>query len=295
MTKHQKLTPIFLLGIAILAIILLSTGLTALEFQSGDLARILALLTQEKESLESDFAPALDESFPIELLLLIFFWSLLAFAIVFAIVSPRYRKVLVRTFILTLCLAFALSTLADRLRIENQEQVLLEEVEGGLVGETGERDESKLPEPPDFIARPPNWLMLFLYVSLVLVLLLVGLFLWRSWRPRLPDEQTLLVQQAEQALSDLTSGGDLRDVVMRCYARMSQVLYQSRNIKRDEAMTPREFESYLAEIGLRDEHIRQLTRLFEGVRYGTQAPDEYAKYQAVNCLRVIVQNYGKAS
>jgi hypothetical protein len=295
MTKHQKLTPIFLLGVAILVIILLATGLTALEFRSGDLARILALLTQEKESLGADFAPAVDESFPIELLLLIFFWSLLAFAIIFAIVSPHYRKVLVRVFILTLCLAFVLSTLADRLRIEEQEQILPEEVEGGLVGETGELAASELPEPPDFIARPPNWLMLFLYVVLVLVLLLVGLFLWRSWRSRFPGEQALLVQHAEQALSDLTSGGDLRDVVMRCYARMSQVLYQSRNIKRDEAMTPREFESHLAEIGLRDDHIRQLTRLFEGVRYGTQTPDEYARYQAVNCLRAIVQNYGKAS
>jgi hypothetical protein len=227
------------------------------------------------------------------LLLLIFFWSLLAFAIIFAIVSPHYRKVLVRVFILTLCLAFALSALADRLRTEEREQILPEEVGGGLVGETGELAESELPEPPDFIARPPNWLTLFLYV--VLVLVLVGLFLWRFWRSRLPGEQALLVQHAEQALSDLTSGGDLRDVVMRCYARMSQVLYQSRNIKRDEAMTPREFEGHLAEIGLRDDHIRQLTRLFEGVRYSTQAPDEYARYQAVNCLRAIVQNYGKAS
>jgi hypothetical protein len=294
MTKHPKLAPIFLLGVAILAITLLATGLTALEFQSGDLSRVLELLTQKTESFKTELAPGVDEgNSPLMEILVLIFWLMLGFAIVFAIISPRYRKHLVQTFILMLCLTFVLSALPERRPLED-EPVLLEEPGGGLV-EMGERAASDLPEPPDFIASPPNWLMRFLYVALVLVLLVAGLFLWRFWRSRRPGEQTLLVQHAEEALADLTSGGDLRDVVMRCYARMSQVLHQSRNIRRDEAMTPREFERYLAESGLRDEHIRQLTRLFEGVRYGTGTPDEYAKYQAVNCLKAIVQNYGKAS
>ena len=147
-----------------------------------------------------------------------------------------------------------------------------------------------LPDPPAFITNPPAWFLLLFNITLVFLILGVVGLLHKLLRPK-PDTQTLLVQEAQSALADLEAGGDLQNTVMRCYARMSKVLAQSRDIERDKAMTPREFEIHLAEIGLRDEHIRRLTRLFEGVRYGARPSDRLAEHEALACLKAIVQAY----
>ena len=86
----------------------------------------------------------------------------------------------------------------------------------------------------------------------------------------------------------------MRNVVIRCYAKMSQVLRQSRKIQRHSAMTPREFGNHLAEIGLGDEHIQRLTRLFEGVRYGYRPSEWPVEREAIECLQAIVQTYGES-
>ena len=58
-------------------------------------------------------------------------------------------------------------------------------------------------------------------------------------------------------------------------------------------MTPREFEQVLGGLGLRDEHIQQLTRLFERVRYSAAAPGEREEREAEACLSAIVAAYGR--
>ena len=99
-------------------------------------------------------------------------------------------------------------------------------------------------------------------------------------------------QEARQAVQTLAAGSDLKDTVLRCYRDMNRALSQQRGINRQQAMTPREFAAYLAGIGLRDEHIQRLTRLFENVRYGTYTASERDKREAVDCLNAIVRVYG---
>jgi hypothetical protein len=143
---------------------------------------------------------------------------------------------------------------------------------------------------PPFIAQPAPWLVAL--VSLALVgLLLAGIwYFWRRSRP-LANPMTVL---AQAAIDDIESGVDVQSVVLRCYLEMSQVLGQQRGIERARAMTPREFAQYLAASGMRDEHIQQLTRLFEGARYGAQPPRARDERAAVECLTAIVQVYGGA-
>jgi Domain of unknown function (DUF4129) len=76
---------------------------------------------------------------------------------------------------------------------------------------------------------------------------------------------------------------------------MNLVLSEQRGIQRQTAMTPREFELYLGQIGLKIEHIRQLTRLFERVRYGAGPPGEREEQEAVACLTAIVEVYGRSA
>jgi hypothetical protein len=96
------------------------------------------------------------------------------------------------------------------------------------------------------------------------------------------------------AIADLQSGSDLKDTVLRCYVRMSQVLSEQRGITRPLDMTPREFEQQLAAVGLRDEHIGQLTRLFERVRYGARPAGEREEREALACLTAIAHMYRRA-
>jgi hypothetical protein len=285
MAQRQRLSILLFLGIAFVAIALLSTGLSKVHFEPGKSINLLGLLLQKLRSFSAAPAPEFYADTPTIGWLRPFFWAMLIFSIVYAIVSPQSRKQLLRTFIMVCFLVFLLNRLSDR---------LTGGTEGRAQGAAAAPAEVKLPDPPAFVSNPPDWFLAL--ADMVLALLILGTiwFFWRHLRPK-PGAQALLVREAEAALTDLEGGSDLRDVVLRCYAKMSQVLRESRNIERRSAMTPREFESHLAEVGVRDEHIRRLTRLFEGVRYGAKPAGGRAQREAMDCLRAIVRAYGKTA
>ncbi len=152
---------------------------------------------------------------------------------------------------------------------------------------------SPVPATPDGVFDPPQWLVVLISLALGAGL---ALLIWR-YRERFkppPNQLAQLAEEARGALSELESGADLRDAVMRCYVEMGRVVHEQRGIKRDNAMTPREFEQRLAAVGLRDDHIRRLTRLFERVRYSSHAPGEREEREAIDCLRAIAEAYGRS-
>lgn len=287
MANRQKYLLFLQLGIVIAVIILLAGGLSRLEFQSGRPFDLFAYLFQrvQPSNLGAPLGASGDGGFLNALQPV--FWGLLVLAIIYAVVSPRYRKQVIRTFILVLALAFLLGRIPELQ--PTGERTSQEQGGGDPLGSA----EAMLPEAPSFFTDPPDWFLVTINVLLALLFLGVLWYLWQFLR-RKPDTKTLLVQEAETALSDLEAGGDMRDVVLRCYAGMSQVLRESQNIERRKAMTPREFERHLAETGVRDEHIQRLTHLFEGVRYGARPSAGRTELEAMACLRAIVQAYGRA-
>jgi hypothetical protein len=70
----------------------------------------------------------------------------------------------------------------------------------------------------------------------------------------------------ETALAALESGAELHNVVLRCYEEMTRLLNEARGIRRPQAMTAREFELTLTQLGLPEEPVVSLTRLFEEAR-----------------------------
>jgi type II secretory pathway pseudopilin PulG len=144
-----------------------------------------------------------------------------------------------------------------------------------------------------FAAAPPDWLTLIvvLIISLALVAAVGGLiwFFWHHRRSRTSAWQEL-AQEAQEALEALQQGGDFKLTIVRCYEDMSRVVREERGLAREAAMTPREFEDYLAGQGLPRAPINTLTRLFEQVRYGSlpaAADDEAA---ALSCLTEIAES-----
>lgn len=141
-----------------------------------------------------------------------------------------------------------------------------------------------LPEPP-----PAPSDALVTGVSIALVLAILAFLAWFG-RRLLFHELPPLVQianEADKARRDLASGGSVEDVVVRCYRQMSRAVAEAREIRRDKATTPREFEAVLAQSGLPAAPLQALTRLFEDVRYGGLTPGPAERQAAIASLEAI--------
>ena len=121
------------------------------------------------------------------------------------------------------------------------------------------------------LGRPPEGLVWS--VLAVVVMGILGLIIWTLIQPAVPgDDSDRLQQEAENSLSELMQGrGDFKNVILRCYSQMTEVLRQDKAIERDGYMTAREFEQWLESKGIPPEPAQNLTDLFERVRYG-QSP-----------------------
>ncbi len=214
-------------------------------------------------------------------------WVGLPGAVIYAIISPRFRKTLLA--LLTFLFLFILMIqLLGRREIIEKEEVA---EEGALFGEGGGAEES-LPTVPDIVTSPPGWLTAIIVTAVVLVIVAVIWFIWRRLKARQSDVSPGVAQIAEQTLADLDRGADVWDAVLGCYTDMIRHLGSNPRHRRLRAMTPREFDTHLARTGLNDAHIHRLTRLFETVRYGRRASDEAMAREARDCLSSIVSTYG---
>ena len=287
--KHTHLWMLFFLGGAVIALMLLAAGLSRIELRPGQpylLTGLLQLLRafrgEERPEVPSSLGSA---RVPLTLLV----WLLVPILIGFLLVARQTWRQLLRRilsgFVLVIAFYALMRALTDAYGL------------GANQGPSGKGaapalPEGSLPALPAFVANPPQWAVIL--VSLLLAALVFG-GLWLLWRrvPRQENQLTMLAEEAQEALEELRAGGDLKDTVMRCYVEMSGILSSRRGLVRDTSMTPREFEQRLAAAGLRDEHIRELTLLFERVRYGAKHPGEREEHEAMACLTAIVQAYGQ--
>jgi hypothetical protein len=300
MKKSSKVWWLFLLSIAILAIIFLSAGLSKSTLQRSQPfpAWILNSLEEPDEApsdeVHSEEVPAFPADFWYRLIFFIFAGLLTLWIIVF-IFRPEARKWMLTRLVGYLILMLIIFLVYSNLNPPE----LVNRDEGGEVGfiPRGVLTEEEPPITPTLVADPPQWLVVTITLALIALILGMIWFVWqrRPQRSSLAGPKELLALEARRAIDTLHAGRDLKDTVLRCYREMSQVLQEQRGIQRQKGMTPREFEKYLAEIGLRDEHIRRLTRLFEGVRYGDNVSSERDKREAMDCLRAIVRAYGGSS
>jgi hypothetical protein len=282
MTDRKRIGVLLFSGLAIAAIVLLAAGLSDLELQPG---RPLARREQAEEALrlfstEIPGADILGYAFVVLYYLAVL---LLPFAIIYVIISPEARKRVLRS--LGLLMWFIALFLVMRARPELFEELQVEP--GGAPLPSGAN--LRLVE---FAADYPSWAVPLATVGLAVLAAaaMVGVA-WYVWRRSRPPAGSLeqLAREAQDAIDALQAGADVKDTVMRCYFEMSRVLSEQRGVRRAETMTPREFENRLRGVGLPEASIEQLTRLFEGVRYGARVPDEEEERQAIACLTAVVE------
>jgi len=293
-TSRTQLRKLLLIAVAVASVLILAAGLSRVQFLPArpfPLAGILEALTAGSMQVPGGIAlPAGVVQVIAGCLWLLFFVSIIAF-----IISPEVRKGVLRRVIVYLSWFLLLYSVLSVLQSNLQRfQVAPQGPSDALSSDLGDPAEF-MPIPPDFIVDPPQWLVIVVTITLVAVPLGLTWLVWHFLAGPKKESTALeqLTMEAQQALNELQAGADLKDTVMRCYFEMSQILSSQHNLQRAEGMTVREFEAYLAESGLRDEHIRQLTRLFEQVRYGQSPASKQEEAAAVAFLSAIARGYGQ--
>jgi hypothetical protein len=284
---RQRIWMLVGLGSAIVTLMVLASGLAGLTFRPGHMYDFGALRLPTGVPTP---APAADNRPPtwLSVVVTLLILATLLYLVINLILSRKFRReMIIRTISILIFIMLAYLVLSA-LRGNPSE---------------GDRPPDATPVPPApplsgepfpaFVANPAPWLIIA--VSATLAALLIG-GIWLLWRRThaSPPSLTRLADEAQTALANIQAGADLRDTVLRCYREMGQILSERHGIERPRDTTPREFEQQLTAVGLRDEHIQQLTRLFERVRYGARQANEREEREAVVCLTAIVQAYGRS-
>jgi hypothetical protein len=281
MTDRENYWRVLIFFIALGAVFFLAAGLSNLALNSGTPFYFDPNLwdTSDLGNL-SIRIPGLRIVFT---LMTIVYWPLLIAGVIYFIISPDARRRVLRDVLFLTALFFSFYILFRNWKGVN---LPYPQTQSGTLG-----GESLFGELVNYPGSPPDWLVYLVSIGIIGILMGFVWFIMRLLRRRETDLE-LLVEGAKGALEELSAGADLQDTVIRCYYQMSQLMSAKRGLKRNQAMTPREFEQRLQEAGLKIRHVHRLTRLFELVRYGGRVPSTRDEREAVDCLAVIVETYG---
>jgi hypothetical protein len=137
------------------------------------------------------------------------------------------------------------------------------------------------------LGPPPKALVWLVAAAVACLAAAAAVLALRGRKGGADDRLRRLALEAGTARQAILEGGDLRDVITRCYRGMSLALERGRGIERESSMTAREFEAVLEEAGVPPDALRRLTRLFEAVRYGDGSPCAADEAEALRCLAEI--------
>jgi len=278
--QTQKQT-LFLVGFALLAVLLIAAGLPYLKLEPG--LPIPGAASQPDTPTQAQSAAPAVESVGLPLLkgsLALAICLLLPYILYLLLCRADWKKIARLALILVACVAVFLLIPS-----------FLPAAPTTLPPEQGKAGQTGLTYSIAPIGSPPPSLIWLVGAGLLVLLAAGGVYFYRR-SLRLPAIDPLL-DEAEQAVRALQAGQDLKSVILRCYLQMSLALQAQAGLERGPDMTPREFESLLAARGVPAAPVRQLTRLFEAVRYGhvpLGAPEEEA---AVDSLTAITRFLGQ--
>lgn len=143
-----------------------------------------------------------------------------------------------------------------------------------------------VPDAPE----TPRWAVTLSGLGLALLIAVgVALFIRYLTNKEITTPLTqAMSEEATNTIDALDAGEDFEDAIMQCYAKMSRIISRDRGLVREAAMTPREFERSLIQLGFPNVPVHDLTDLFEEVRYGHFAASVTAIQIAKNSLNAIV-------
>jgi hypothetical protein len=229
--------------------------------------------------------------------LLLGMWTIVAFIFVLVgfLMSPEWRKRLIRIVIRVGLTYWALYIVFTRYR----------DLLAQLGVNPADQKNEDLATAANGVAPPafasPQTLALASYIvsfGLAVLLIVLGRKAYALWNElRGPDTQPLkkIARIARSSIDDLTAGRESTDVIMNCYYRMGDVISDKRRLERSASMTPGEFAARLEMAGLPSDAVQRLTHLFEGVRYGGHRSGPVEVREAVASLNAILAYCGESA
>ena len=229
MLQKKKFLATGFLILTILIVIFLVSGISGVNFQPG--------INIPKESDQTE--PVTFElpviSTPIWYCMLMFFiWVGLPISVILFIINPNVRKRTLQSLGYLAIYGLVLFLLSRKTQEVSSE---LENIETELI-DTNIIDTQR--QAADFISSmteaDPN-------LNIILdstILILVGILVWVIYRrffSKPPTSTDQIKVEVKGAIHEIESGVDLRNVIIRCYADMSQILLDRRGIQRQQAMT----------------------------------------------------------
>ncbi len=294
LTRGQ-IVRLVLFGSALVAMLLLISGISQIELKPGlPFSSIWAFLIGEFGGIPSGGAGAAvppGGEVIVDIVRALFLIALVAFPIslILVMMDPDARKRALRAL-----LQIALLLLLFSLFMQNQmqEQNGEEPDVNGLFqgGEEGAPAEPLTDEEFDPLTIP-SWLASVASLGIGLVIAVSLIFIINQIRKHQADEELPLAEiarRAQTAIDEIGQGGDLRNTILRCYAEMSRIVQEERGVRRQRAVTAREFSDYLINAKLPDKPVVRLTRLFEKARYSSSPTTPSDEQEAVASLQAIV-------
>lgn len=277
-----------MLAVTGLLIVLIAVALPGLQMKLG----LDVYIPQETEAAEAgtDFQ---EDNSNLQAFIRIFsavMGVLLVIYIVVSLFSKHGRKQLLAALAVFALLALMMLYFANTFQPFDlpEEEVRPEAVEG-----EPEETEEDTRTPIEFEPEPRPWLLTAVIIAGAVALAGVVFYvLNRFSRPGAAGASPLdqIADRARAALDEIEAAElAFDDIIIRCYAEMSLALKEERGIQRARQMTTLEFEQELVRAGFPASPVRQLTRLFEQVRYGHQGSGEAEKRIAVQSLNEIIE------
>ncbi|MFP4345212.1 MAG: DUF4129 domain-containing protein [Anaerolineales bacterium] len=293
MVEREIKTRVLLAAAGALAlIVVLAAGLSRVDFTADSSYTLEQLLVWMWQRLWGAFTRpdplTLNAGFVLQILQ--FFIAagilLLPIFIVYLVISPEFRKQVLRDILRLALFVAAFEVLRHSPLFQEMDEIF------GEIAERPALEISSLPETPA-LSTPTSSSVLVTVVTVVVALLVAAAVLtvaWRAWQRRRQEPPLeRLAQEAATAVAELRAGADVRDTVTRCYVRMMEEVERAKGLRRERTLTAREFEAYLESRGLPAGPVRDLTRLFEQVRYGFTSPGEEQAQRAIDSLTAIVE------
>jgi hypothetical protein len=280
MTDRLQKKILLYIGLIMIGIILLAAGLPALELKSG---APLPGVESIQETSVTNLVPSLPETrlllkFPLAAVFIL----VAVLIMIYLLKNLQFKKILLLAGLLLLI--GSLFYLIDQIQLSSATTSV-------MVTQTNESVVSGTPYEFSPVGQPPQNLFTFIAIGLcIAAAAAITLLFFQS--PRKAQKRGLLAEKADLALNAIRSGEDLGDLIIRCYLQMEAIVKEEKGIQRSESLTPREFEEQLAENGIPEEQIQQLTRLFEKARYSNRESDFEERQLAIACLSSIIQSCG---
>ncbi|MFN2176022.1 MAG: DUF4129 domain-containing protein [Anaerolineales bacterium] len=277
MRQTKRFMASFLVFLSIVALILLSSGLSSLKLKPGVLFQ--DGLMRELQELLWASEGLLDLTLVLFIILPVIAAILISLQPLRSNVTLQRKRSILTSIIQLGFLILAILLLKRRVNLQDFQLEVSKRITGNIADFNIFTSQTAVSSLPWWL----NFILSFLLIGTVLLIIVRALFTTQSNQNPVP----LISKKAELTVDAINRGKNFNNVILDCYYEMTRILLEQRGLSLEKTVTPREFEKQLLNLGFSEKPVIWLTRIFERVRYGNLEIEEEDQKLAIHCLEEI--------